>query len=61
MLWRSLERVIPDIRARAEVVQMGAHSPCCALMTALHPTPGLVWIFVLITTHAAVQAQLCFG
>ncbi len=23
MLWRSLERVIPDIRARAELVQVG--------------------------------------
>lgn len=24
VLWRSLERVIPDIRQRAEVVQIGA-------------------------------------
>lgn len=41
MLWRSLERVIPDIRARAEVVQIGARGPCCALMTVLTPPPCL--------------------
>ena len=39
MLWQSLERVIPDIRARAEVVQIGARDPCCVLISVPPPLP----------------------
>lgn len=41
VLWSSLERVIPDIRARAEVVQIGARGPCCVLITLPFPPPAL--------------------
>jgi len=47
VLWRSLERVIPDIRRRAEVVQIGARraprGAGGACMRPLYPLRTWVW------------------
>ena len=59
MLWRSLERVIPDIRARAEVVQIGASGPmvpCCVLHDRAFPaTLPRAHLFTSLRT----MQQLC--
>ena len=54
VLWRSLERVIPDIRARAEVVQIGARGPCCTLTIVIYPISCIVRTSLLILNHAAL-------
>ncbi len=47
VLWRSLERVIPDIRRRAEVVQIGARrAPRGAGGACMRPSyPLRAWVW----------------